>query len=1149
MTQFAFLSDARLLFFAEHAKRAESLALADPRGSAVAARLAVETMVDWLYRVDKSLKAPYESHLAALIAEPTFKQLLGRAVIEKLHLVRKIGNRAAHVGRFDDSGAVTALRELFHIGFWLASHYSKTPPAADLKFDANAIPQKIVVDRTTLDLAVQRVKEADELREKLRKEEEARLASAASRAELEAEIAKLQKEIAAQKRANEGRDKGHDYNEAQTRDAFIDLLLKEAGWALDKPDDLEFEVTGMPNDKGLGYVDYVLWGDDGKPLGIVEAKRTKKSPTEGKRQAELYANCLESMFGRRPVIFYTNGYDHWLWDDARHPPREVQGFLTKDELELAIQRRTSLVPFSDVRTNRAIAGGDGRTYQEKAIRRTLESFEQENRREALLVMATGSGKTRVVIALADVLMRANWAKRILFLADRQALVKQATNAFKAQLPDVPVVNLLQEKKANARVYVSTYPTMLSLIDRDMPEGERRYGPGFFDLVVIDEAHRSVYRKYKAIFEWFDSLLVGLTATPKDEIDINTYELFHLETGVPTDSYDLEQAVRDGFLTPPRALDVPIKFPRQGIKYDDLSDAEKEEWDAKEWGDDGPPNEVDASAVNDWLFNKDTVDKVLEQLMRDGIKVDDGDKLGKTIIFAKNAAHARFIVERFDANYPQYKGKFCQQIDYSVKYAQSLIDDFSDPAKLPQIAVSVDMLDTGIDIPEIVNLVFFKIVRSKSKFWQMIGRGTRLCPDLFGPGQDKEHFFVFDYLENFQFFNANVATGDRSAGKPLGERLFNARVELLGLLNDDSGLPGMAEEGAPFKGAEPDLFAAARAMLIKEVAGMNTENFIVRSKRRWVEKYQNDEVWRNLSDEDRHELVEHISGLPTTVSDPDIDARRFDLLCLMIQLAILRRDQFETLRNRIVSIVHGLEEKSSVPEVARAIELILEVQTDEYWQDVTPQMIEHARRRLRSLVKLVEKAKRKQITTNFIDEIGQVSEIEIRNLGDATSLAQFKKKATAFLRQHRDHIALAKLRNAKPLTPTDLNEIEKMFVEAGIGDIDQVAALGESVGGLPQFIRSLIGLDRVAAQKALNRSLGNVVLTADQISFIELIIDHLTQNGSMDPGLLYEPPFTDYAPAGVAGIFERDQEKAIVEALNVLGRTDHYLTIKEKNTGF
>jgi len=397
------------------------------------------------------------------------------------------------------------------------------------------------------------------------------------------------------------------------------------------------------------------------------------------------------------------------------------------------------------------------------------------------VMATGSGKTRTVIALAKQLQENGWAKRILFLADRTALVKQAARAFREHLPASTTVNLLEDKTAEGRVYVATYPTMMNLID-DVGEGGRRFGPGHFDLIVVDEAHRSIYAKYGAIFDHFDALLVGLTATPKDEVDHNTYRLFHLEDGVPTDAYGLDEAVADGYLVPPRAYAVPTQFLRRGIRYDDLSEEEKDQWDGLDWGEDGViPDEVSAAELNSILFNEDTVDKVLETLVTHGYRVEGGDRIGKTIVFAVNHLHAEFIQKRFDLAYPELGGQTARVITYqSGPYAQTLIDDFSQVAKQPDIAISVDMLDTGIDVPEVLNLVFFKPVRSKTKFWQMIGRGTRLRPDLFGPGQDKRDFLVFDFCGNLEFFSQDLPSGEGHIQPSLSERIFEARVALVGI---------------------------------------------------------------------------------------------------------------------------------------------------------------------------------------------------------------------------------------------------------------------------------------------------------------------------------------------------------------------------------
>ena len=759
MSQFTFLKPEFPAIY-ESAHKALRTAYRDPRTACFYARRALELTVNWLYKYDTSLRLPYQDNLSALVHEPTFKTLVGEAVFTKAKAIIKLGNLAVHNERaIPVNDAINAVREFFHVAYWLAHTYGRThKPEAGLQFDPQAIPQEATLPKQT-------VAQLQKLETELSDRDEKLSILLADKNAIDEELKQLRAELITVKQANTAQPDTHDYSEAQTRDLFIDLLLKESGWALDQTRDREFEVSGMPNDTGRGYVDYVLWGNDGKPLALVEAKRTKKDARVGQQQAKLYADCLEAQFGQRPIIFYTNGYEHHIWDDTNYPPRQVQGFYKKSELELLIQRRNTQKPLATANINPAIAS---RHYQARAIRKVSEAFEQNKERKVLIIMATGAGKTRTAIALVDLLMRCNWVKRALFLADRVSLVNQAIGVFKKHLPDSAPVNLLTEKDTEGRVYASTYGTMMGLIN-DTKNGQKRFGVGHFDIIIIDEAHRSVFQKYRHIFNYFDSHLLGLTATPKDEIDRNTYGLFDLENGVPTDAYQLEDAVKDGYLVPTQAISVPLKFQRDGIKYDELSEAEKAEWDAMEWDEEGHiPDRIEAGALDQWLFNQDTADKVLEHLMTRGLKVAGGDRLGKTIIFAKNEKHAKFIEDRFNANYPHLKGEFARLITHKTTYAQSLIDDFSKKDKAPHIAISVDMLDTGIDVPEVVNLVLFKLVRSKTKFWQMVGRGTRLCPDLFGDGQDKQFFYLFDYCQNLEFFKQNVPTIDAPIPKSLGK---------------------------------------------------------------------------------------------------------------------------------------------------------------------------------------------------------------------------------------------------------------------------------------------------------------------------------------------------------------------------------------------
>ena len=565
-----------------------------------------------------------------------------------------------------------------------------------------------------------------------------------------------------------------------------------------------------------------------------------------------------------------------------------------------------------------------------------------------------------------------------------------------------------------------------------------FGPGHFDLIVVDEAHRSVYQKYRAIFDYFDSMLVGLTATPKDEIDRNTFSLFNLQDGVPTDVYELSNAVADGYLVPPRGVSVPLRFVRSGIRYDQLSEEEKDEWDAKDWSEDGSmPVEVDPNEVNLWLFNADTVDKVLQHLMQNGEKVAGGDRLGKTIIFAKNSRHAHFIQERFDLAYPHLKGSFSRVIDYSISHAQSLIDDFSTANKPPHIAISVDMLDAGIDVPEVVNVVFFKIVRSKTKFWQMVGRGTRLCADLYGPGQDKTHFWIFDYCQNLEFFSAEPGSDKGSVTPPLSERLFRSRVALIAALDhlaagigDEpaiSNAGGFSESGATYDAGGSDQAANERELrhelaehLRREVAQMPMENFLVRPKRALVERYAELGSWETLDDAALDELSQEVAKLPSSLTDPDVEAKLFDALMLKLQLGRLRSDKdFPKLAKRVREISEALEGKAAIPMVAQCLTLIQTIRSDEFWQDVTVVQLETVRKQIRELVKFIDKTGQKAVYTNFEDEGGEGTAIDLPIGGGSQSFERFKEKVRHFLRPRENELALQKLRLGLGLTADDL----------------------------------------------------------------------------------------------------------------------------------
>jgi len=1116
-TNFTFLKTEWPEIFAV-AVKAENLANTDPGTACYHARKTLEIAISWIYKFDETLTRPYDNQLSSKIFEPTFKDNTPPAVFTKMIFVKNIGNKAVHTQKeISTADAVQTVREIFHILYWMARSYTTEDVTQfdGLEFVEANVPgrQKTVSVNTYNQLVA--VYKAD--KERKAEEEEKQKQAAIIEPSIDAELERLRKQVAAAKKKNEQFPDSHNYSEAETSKHIIDLLLSEAGWTIGKDVTVELEVAGMPNNQGIGFVDYVLFGADGKPLAVVEAKRTSVDTAVGKHQAKLYADCLETKYGRRPVIFYTNGYETHLWDDSNYPPRPVQGFYTRDELELMIQRRETQKPLNGVDIDASIVE---RHYQTRAITKMAEHFAAKQRK-GLLVMATGAGKTRTVIALCDLLMKAGWVKRVLFLADRVALVKQAANAFKAHLPNSNPVNLLNDKgDTGSRVFLSTYPTMMNLINQ-MDGEERRFSVGHFDLVIVDEAHRSIYQKYSAIFNYFDSFLVGLTATPKGEVDKNTYRMFDLQTGVPTDAYELDEAVKDGFLVPSVNISVPTKFTREGIKYEELSEEEKTQWDEIEWDEEGePPEQIDPAALNNWLFNQDTIDKVLKFLMESGQKVEGGDKLGKTIIFAKNRRHAALITERFDINYPHLKGQFAATIDYKTTYAQNLLDDFSTVAKNPQIAVSIDMLDTGIDIPEIVNLVFFKAVKSKTKFTQMIGRGTRLRPDLFAPGADKKFFYIFDYCQNFEYFNEKVKEVDPGLQTALSAKIFAKQVEVIETIRQ------MANAGEELSQLDQTL----TEKLQLTVEAINLDNFVVRPHRREVEKFRDQKAWEKIDADKHYELTKIIAALPNELEAEEETAKRFDYLMLKLMLTVLSpHKDYEKLRDQVILIANQLEEKDTIPMVNAEMELIQELQRDEYWHNITVPILESVRKRIRSLVQFIDPNQRHIIYTDFADELGIPEEVSYGP--SVSSLARYKTKVMNFLKNEENHIVLQKLKRNKPITQTDIKELERIFFESGeIGSREEFETAFGQQDLLGLFIRGLIGLDRHEAKLLFSDFLNGQSYSSNQIEFVNMIIDHLTKNGIMEPEMLFNSPYTDFNPNGVSGIFSDGDAGKIVEIL-------------------
>ena len=1123
MTNFSFLKQEFPRIFSE-ASEAEKHTFTAPKYAALLSRTALEKAVYWLYENDRDLSMPYNPNLSTLLHEQSFRNIVGQQMFQEINVIRLTGNNAAHGKSVSQNEALVSLKGLFRFLSLVSKYYSEANPAIPA-FDESLIPDGKEKDKTIKELKAK----ADELAQQVEQlnTERARIEALAKENELlRLQITQQTGQISARK---EERKKLPEENkaipsiipESVTRKIYIDLLLKEAGWEkLRLGRELEFEVSGMPkstNPTGIGYADYVLWGDNGLPLAVIEAKKTSVDSHNGQHQAELYANCLEKMTGQRPVIFYTNGFETHIWDDTFYPSRPVAGFYTKDELQLLVDRRKSRL---DLRMFKVDANIVGRPYQLEAIQRVAETLISEKElklkgksRKALLVMATGSGKTRVSAAIVDMLTKCNWVKRVLFLADRNALVTQAKNAFKEHLPNLSAIDLTKEKEDNGtRVVFSTYPTIMNKIDSLKNEDGRFYGPGHFDLIIIDEAHRSVYQKYKAIFDYFDSLLIGLTATPKTEVDRNTYSLFDIEDNNPTFAFELNQAVPT-YLKPPKAMSVPIKFPREGVRYNELSDAEKAEYEEK-FGDPTTgeaPEEIDSQALFAWLFNTDTVDKVLDYLMTNGLKTHGGDKLAKTILFARNHKHALFIEERFNKNYPEYSGKFLRVIDNYEAKAQDLLETFClhNEELDPQIAVSVDMMDTGVDAPRVANLVFFKPIKSAAKFWQMIGRGTRLCPNLFGPGEDKEYFLIFDFCENFEFFSEFPEGIVPSVPRSLTQQLFETKLEIA--LEIRKGENSTSEDQQLAKQYIDELH--------KLVATLDQSRFVVRKELRMVNEYTSRERWENISKGDFIEICNRLSNLPAVTDDDDELAKRFDLIVLNLQLAILLQSIRQTnLVGRISKVGHLLMKKKNIPAVHQHIEMIKAVQTDEFWQHVSLKQLENVRTELRDLIKFIDTDQKQNVYTNFEDVLDLEAVKEINILPTYTSMQSYRDRVESLIRKNKDYLVIRKIQHNIPITNDELRLLEELLFADGIGT---KADFKHEYGDMPlgKFIRSILGLDQETANQLFADFIQSGNLTADQITFINTIISFLTQNGTIDKTMLFEPPFTNINDQGITGAFD------------------------------
>ena len=1068
MTNFDFLkTEEKFAAFADVAIAAEKILAIDPAACALNCRRALEAGIKWMYSVDASLALPWDDKLVTLMNAEDFRDIVDDGLWVRMDFIRKTGNAAAHSGRkIGRDRALLCLENLFYFMDFLAYCYGDQ--YQERAFDPALAQSPDPAPAPTVDSA-----------------------AGASLEDLIKENAALKAQLTARRQEQKETyvPKPLDLSEYQTRKVYIDAMLEDAGWVRGRDWLEEVEVTGMPSGSGRGYADYVLSGDDGRPLALVEAKRTCADPAQGRQQAKLYADCLEKQYGRRPVIFLTNGFDTRILD-GRYPERRCAAIYSKRDLEKHFNLASLRTGLASAQVDRAIAG---RYYQEAAIRAVCDSFDRKNRRKALLVMATGSGKTRTVIALVKVLQEAGWIRDVLFLADRSSLVTQAKRSFVNLLPTLSVTNLVEEKDNTAAHCVfSTYQTMIKAIDSLEDDQGRVFTCGHFDLVICDEAHRSIYNKYKDIFTYFDAPLVGLTATPKDEVDKNTYEIFQLETGVPTYAYDLDQAVKDGYLVDFTTVETKTRLLDQGIVYDDLTQEEKEIYEKTfAEGDGSLPDSIAAAALNAYIFNADTIRQVLAQVMDMGLKIDYGAKLGKTIIFAKNHNHAEKILEIFNQEYPHLAG-YAQVIDNYMTYAQAAIDAFSDPDRLPQIAISVDMLDTGIDVPEILNLVFFKKVMSKAKFWQMIGRGTRLCPGLVD-GADKTGFIIFDYCGNFDFFRMHKgkATG---AGMTVQAALFWRQFQIAFKLQDARYRDDQALQ---------DFRAWLVSGLAAKVRELNRDNFAVRQHLKWVDTYAAEENYAALTFEDTQTIKAELAPL-VLPGEGDASALRFDTLIFGLELAMLDDQQSARAKGDLLAKAAAIGSLSGIPEIQARQDLIDRILHTDYLDKAGLSDWETIRQGLRDLMKYLPKDQRRY-DTNFEDQIIEVKTGGRGEMPTGVDLRSYRQKAEYYVRQHPDEPAIHKLRNNIPLSGDDIRALEDILWKQLGSREDYEEAFGPQPLGL--FVRSIVGLDMKAAKEAFADFLDETRLNSSQIYFVNQIVEFIVRNGAMtDLSVLQDPPF-------------------------------------------
>lgn len=1072
----------------EFCNEAENAIFSAPSLSVVSSRKALESLVKSFY-IAKYGSYPPDSDLFGLIEDSKFSSYMDESLLSCIHWVRKIGNNGAHGEDISKRDAISSLQLLYEIVRELL-HYMRVideiPP-----FDETIYNNKEILIKQNIDINEEAEPEKKEDLEKYKKD---------------IEISNIMTSAI-------------NLTESQTREIFVDKYLKEAGWEVLKNNGeikagkacIEIKLEGMPNNEGVGYADYILFDDDLKPLAVIEAKKTLVDPIRGSEQAKLYADCIEKIYGRRPIIYFTNGYITKIIDNLGYPERRVFGFHTKDELHSIFVRRNEFNPITDMKIDKNISD---RYFIQNACTSVCEWFNKKHRK-ALVVMATGTGKTRCAISIVDVLERYGWAKRVLFLADRTALVNQASANFKKYLSS-DTISVLSENKEDerdykARIILSTYQTMINLIDRD----DKKLGIGAFDLIILDECHRSIYNKYKGILTYFDSLILGLTATPREQVDKSTYDIFDLNKGEPTFSYEYETAVKEGFLVNFHVFERTTDLIKNGLKRKKLNENEQKEFDDLFEDDGFIPLEIIGEDFKKKILNSNTIDIMIECLMKEGLKIQSGEKLGKTIIFAPNHEFASKIVERFNILYPELGGKgFCKLIDNTVNYAQELINDFSDSSKEPTIAVSVDMLDTGIDVREIVNLVFFKIVKSKIKFWQMIGRGTRTCDDLeiqspdrdFFEGRteqmliknqnEKQGFYIFDFFDNFEFFRMNPDGKEVPTTLNLSQKIFELKLDMVYELQKEEHQTN--EEHKIY-------YEKYKKECLDNIKKLNRNLINVRNSLQYVEKYSLDYNWNYIGLIEVKEIKKQITPLIESIVDNE-ESKYFDVLIFNMELQeIIGEKDYTKAIQKVTTICSKLLDKLTIPDIQNKKDFLLKIKENSYWEGITINKLEKVRTEIRDLLKYLDSKDYEIIKSNFNDFL-----IE-KNTGKKIQpqFKNYKERVLDYLSEHSEDIeVIYKIRNLIPLTEEDLFELENILCNE-LGNRNEFDLISNNKS-FAVFVRSIVGIDNAAINKLLSEYQSNYNFNSKQQEFLQQIVNFVRQNGDVDNSdLIYSEPFKNF----------------------------------------